>query len=441
MGGRLWTDIWAPCVPGCCGTLEMRNMMNRRKTGIIGGGASGLMAAVAAADRRNGAGDEVVILEKKERIGKKILVTGNGKCNLTNLSFSMEKIGEYYHGAPEERLRSIFSRFSPEDTLKLFYRMGMLTTSREGYVYPLSGQASTVLDTLRFELERLQVRILTECRIVGIEPRGKGGYLVRTEDGNLHFDRLILACGSPAGQKAGEGMDGYAYAEALGHRVIRPQPALTALRCEGDFWKSLAGVRCGVSVSLSISGEEDCYREEGELQLTDYGISGIPVFQLSRHASCALARGRKVQARIDFLPSLSGSRKDYEKMTEQRISACLGRSMEVLFCGLVNKKIVLALLKRNGLRPQDTVEERNREEVRRMFSDLRDFPVRVKSVNPFGNAQVCAGGVPLSEVTDRMESVKHAGLYFAGELLDVDARCGGYNLQWAWTSGFLAGKG
>lgn len=236
-------------------------------------------------------------------------------------------------------------------------------------------------------------------------------------------------------------MDGYTYAESLGHRVIRPQPALTALRCEGDFWKSLAGVRCSASLRLFISGEEDCYREEGELQLTDYGISGIPVFQFSRYASCALAKGKRVQARIDFLPSLPDSRKDYERMAEQRISACFGRSMEVLFCGLVNKKIILTLLKRNGLRPQDTVDERNREAVRRVFSDLRDFPVRVKSVNPFGNAQVCAGGVPLSEVTDRMESVKHAGLYFAGELLDVDARCGGYNLQWAWTSGFLAGKG
>ena len=128
-------------------------------------------------------------------------------------------------------------------------------------------------------------------------------------------------------------------------------------------------------------------------------------------------------------------------MREQKISACLGRSMEVLFCGLVNKKIILALLKRNGLRLQDTVEEGNREKICRVFSDLRDFQVRVKSVNPFGNAQVCAGGVPLSEVTDRMESVKHPGLYFAGELLDVDGRCGGYNLQWAWTSGFLAGKG
>ena len=125
---------------------------------------------------------------------------------------------------------------------------------------------------------------------------------MRTEDGNLHFDRLILACGSPAGQKAGEGMDGYAYAEVLGHRVIRPQPALTALRCEGDFWKSLAGVRCGASVSLSISGEEDCYREEGELQLTDYGISGIPLFQLSRHASCALAGEGRSRPGSTFCP-------------------------------------------------------------------------------------------------------------------------------------------
>ena len=183
------------------------------------------------------------------------------------------------------------------------------------------------------------------------------------------------------------------------------------------------------------------HSEEGELQLTDYGISGIPVFQLSRHASFALAAGRRVRAQIDFLPSFAGKEEEYRKLAEERISAFRGRPLEMLFCGLVNKKIILTLLKRNGLRPQDTVEERNREEIRRVFSDLRDFPVRVKSVNPFGSAQVCAGGVPLSEVTDRMESVKHPGLYFAGELLNVDGRCGGYNLQWAWTSGFLAGKG
>ena len=420
--------------------------MNRRKTGIIGGGASGLMAAVAAAEK-NGTGDEIYVLEKKERIGKQILVTGNGKCNLTNLSFPLDRLGEYYHGASAGRLQALFSRFSPEDTCGLFRKMGMLTVSRDGYVYPLSGQASTVLDTLRFELERRKVWIRTECRIAAVEPLKRGGYLVHTqEDDTYRFDRLILACGSPAGQKGREGMDGYAYAASLGHTVVPVQPALTALRCEGDFWKALAGVRCQASIRLMIGKTQKPetfseHSEEGELQLTDYGISGIPVFQLSRHASFALAAGRRVRAQIDFLPSFAGKEEEYRKLAEERISAFRGRPLEMLFCGLVNKKIILALLKQNGLRIQDTAEQRNEPAIRRVFSGLRAFPVQVKGVNPFSAAQVCAGGVPLDEVTDRMESRKHPGLFLAGELLDVDGRCGGYNLQWAWTSGYLAGRG
>ena len=420
--------------------------MSRRKTGIIGGGASGMMAALAAAGK-NGTGDEVFILEKKERIGKKILATGNGRCNLTNLSFCMDRLEEYYRGAPAGRLRSLFSRFSPEDTCRLFEKMGMLTVSRDGYVYPFSGQASTVLDTLRFALERKKVWIRTECRIGGVEPLKRGGYLIHTKDGDAYrFDRLILACGSPAGQKGGEGMDGYAYAASLGHTVIPPQPALTALRCEGDFWKGLAGVRCQASVRLLIGKpqkpEPDSeYTEEGELQLTDYGISGIPVFQLSRHASLALAEGRRVRAQIDFLPSFAGKEEEYRRFVEERLAACRGWTLEMLFCGLVNKKIILTLFKQNGLRLQDAAEQRNASSVRRVFSLLRAFPVQVKAANLFPAAQVCAGGVPLDEVTDRMESRKRPGLFFAGELLDVDGRCGGYNLQWAWTSGYLAGCG
>ena len=421
--------------------------MNRRRTGIIGGGAAGMMAAIAAADERNGAPDEVVILEKKERIGKKILVTGNGKCNLTNLSFSMEKIGEYYHGAPPERLRPLFSRFSAKDTIRFFEHLGMLTTSRDGYIYPLSGQASTVLDTLRFELERLKVRVMTECWIETIRPQKGGGWLVRTPEEDLRFDRLILACGSPAGQKPGEGMDGYAFASALGHRVNPPVPALAALRCEGDLWKSLAGVRCSAYIRLFTrqKGKRNApvreYAEEGELQLTDYGISGIPVFQLSRHAALSLAQGGQVWGQIDFLPSFSGKKEAYAALMQRRISACTGRSLEVLFCGLANRKILLSLFKKNGLKPQDPVDGKHLEAIRQVFSDLRCFPVRIRQVNPFSGAQVCAGGVAFDEVTDRLESRKHPGLFFAGELLDVDARCGGYNLQWAWTSGFIAGRG
>ena len=415
--------------------------MSRRKTGIIGGGASGMMAALAAAGK-NGTGDEVFILEKKERIGKKILATGNGRCNLTNLSFCMDRLEEYYRGAPAGRLRSLFSRFSPEDACRLFEKMGMLTVSRDGYVYPFSGQASTVLDTLRFALERKKVRIRTECRIGGVEPLKRGGYLIHTKDGDAYrFDRLILACGSPAGQKGGEGMDGYAYAASLGHTVIPPQPALTALRCEGDFWKGLAGVRCQASVRLLIGKpqkpEADSeYTEEGELQLDTNQLDTI-----DRHASLALAEGRRVRAQIDFLPSFAGKEEEYRRFVEERLAACRGWTLEMLFCGLVNKKIILTLFKQNGLRLQDAAEQRNASSVRRVFSLLRAFPVQVKAANPFPAAQVCAGGVPLDEVTDRMESRKRPGLFFAGELLDVDGRCGGYNLQWAWTSGYLAGCG
>ena len=426
--------------------------MNRKKTGIIGGGASGLMAA-AAAGRNGRETEEIVILEKKERIGKKILVTGNGKCNLTNLDFSMERIGTYYNGADPERLRRIFSRFSEKDTLSFFSGLGMLTQSKNGYVYPLSGQASTVLDTLRFELERLGVRILTECRIREIEPRGKKGSPGHKSVGPLFFDRLILACGSPAGEKAGSGMDGYTYAASFGHTVIPPRPALTALRCDGDFWKGLAGVRCDASVQLFIGPGKNGHgknkrkdplfrrEERGELQLTDYGIPGIPVFQLSRHASFALADGKEIWARIDFLPSFSTQKGAYEKMTAHRIRACQGRSLEVLFCGLVNKKIIQTLLKRNGLRLSDSVCRERENAIQQVFEELRSFSVRVVGTNPFPNAQVCAGGIPLDEVTDQLESKKYPGLYLAGELLHVDGICGGYNLQWAWTSGTLAGRG
>ena len=417
--------------------------MNRRKTGIVGGGASGLMAAVAAAER---GGEEIFVLEKKERIGKKILATGNGRCNLTNLSFEMDRLEEYYHGASARQLRTLFSCFSPKDTLSLFRKMGMLTVSREGYVYPLSGQASTVLDTLRFRLERKGVWTRTECGISGIEPLKRGGFLVSCGDEKQRFDRLILACGSPAGLKNGDGMDGYRLAASLGHTVIPPQPALTALRCDGNFWKGLAGVRCNASVRLFVgkasgSGGLSEYEEEGELQLTDYGISGIPVFQLSRHASRALAEGKRVSARIDFLPAFTGSKEEYGRFVKERIDAFCRCPMEMLFCGLVNKKIILTLLKQNDLRLQDAVEQKNEQAILRVFGQLRAFSVRVKEANPFPLAQVCSGGVPLCEVTERMESRKHPGLYFAGELLDVDGRCGGYNLQWAWTSGYLAGRG
>lgn len=410
-----------------------------------------MAAAIAACRNRKTAGREIVILEKKDRIGKKILVTGNGKCNLTNLSFSSAHPEDYYRGENTEKLRTMFEHFGPEDTLLFFRRMGMLTMEKNGYVYPLSQQASTVLDTLRFELERLQVETVVNCRIINMKRFKNGEYEVKSirTDGESekeeiwHFEKLILACGSPAGQKTGEGSDGYAYARAFGHRILEPMPALVQLRCGGDFWKQLAGVRTGASVTLTVRRKGKppfVCREQGELQLTDYGISGIPVFQLSRYASCALAAGGRVQAEIDFLPDFENRPEEWNRWIRERLTACTGRSMEELFCGLIHKKIIQVLQKQWDLRTSDRVSDQNRDRILGVFQALRGWKVEVTAANPLSSAQVCAGGVPFSQVSDRLESVLCPGLYFCGELLDTDGRCGGYNLQWAWTSGHIAGE-
>ncbi len=409
--------------------------MKCHKIGIIGGGASGLMAAVSAARTC----PDVVILEKKDRVGKKILATGNGKCNLTNLDFDREHPEQYYRGGNPERLASVFSRFSEKDAIKRFGEMGVLVTSRNGYIYPLSQQAAAVLDAFRFEAERLGVQTETECSVTKILPLRKGGFEVQTAGEAWRFERLILACGTPAGEKAGEGTDGYRFAAGLGHTVNGPWPALVQLICAGSFWKGLAGVRTDAQIRLFVEGKkgEKSWTERGELQLTDYGISGIPVFQFSRYASMGLARGARVRAVIDFLPDMEDEL--WDKIRDDRLQRMSGRTMEVVFGGMVNKKIIQTLWKFCDLKPQDVLDRTTEKKVRRMFEQMRNFEVTVCEAKPFTNAQVCAGGVPLREVTDEMESIFVPGLYLAGELLDVDGRCGGYNLQWAWSSGYLAG--
>lgn len=418
--------------------------MIRKEIGIIGGGASGLMAAIAAAQADGAESCNITVLEKKDRVGKKLLATGNGKCNLTNLSFSVENPEQYYRSQNPEVLPGLFRQFGALDTLKQFRRMGMLVMDRNGYVYPLSQQAATVLDTLRFTLEEQGTQVVTDCTAEKISVSAKGpeaGFFVRAGGEDWLFRRLILACGSIAGEKNAD-YGGYALAKSLGHTILGPLPALVQLRCAGNFWKGLAGVRCDAWIQLHISGRKgrELHEEQGELQLTDYGISGIPVFQLSRFAAAALEDGRKVRAVIDFLPGFRGKEELWKELTGEKCAACRHRSLETVFSGLVNKKIMQTMAKLCGLRMEDRAEPKNLAAVRKVFELLRNFEVQVTGTNPFANAQVCAGGVPLTETDTTLESRICPGLYLAGELLDADGRCGGYNLQWAWTTGYIAGK-
>lgn len=432
---------------------------------MVGAGASGLMAAIAAAE----AGAEVTVLEHMPRAGKKLLSTGNGKCNLTNLKLSA---GCYRSGDPKFPM-AVIGLFSVPETLLFFRRLGVVTRDRNGYVYPASGQAQTVLDALKNRAEQLGVWIVAECGreafyldgrkvygedfgaasenfrgvtadggLVGARRAGGGfsRFLAVTEKGSFHADFLILSTGSMAAKNTGSDGSGYGIAKAFGHKVNTPLPALVQLRCRGSFFKALAGVRTEGRVSLYEGKKNGRFlaADEGEIQLTEYGISGIPVFQVSRFASEALFRGRAVTAVLDFFPSLSGEELRLELMRQKQFLA--GSAAEEFLNGFFHKKLAAVLLKQAGIGKERLVDSLTEREISGLARLIKEFEVTVEAVNSYDQAQVCMGGVEVREIDPQtMESRLVPGLYLCGELVDVDGICGGYNLQWAWSSGYVAG--
>lgn len=407
----------------------------KRKIIIIGGGASGLVAAICGA--REGAG--VTIVEHMDRVGKKILSTGNGRCNMTNLDMRPEC---YRCGQPTFPMK-VLEGFTVEQTLEFFRELGIETRSRGGYIYPGSDQASAVLDVLRREVERLGVVLLTGCEVrevsavEGCRPRDTR-FVVKTSQGDLTADAVILAAGSKAAPNTGSDGSGYELAKGLGHKVIRPLPALVQLRCQGRHYKQLAGIRTEAHLSLYADGSL-LAEDTGELQLTDYGLSGIPTFQISRFAARALDVGQKVTVRVDFLPSWP-EHEAFERLRER--AARLGyKTAEEMMVGLLNRKLAAVLLQAAGIDPAQPAGGLRNKQLSRLLEQLKSYQALVMSVNPFANAQVCCGGVDTRQVDPAtMESRCRPGLYLAGEILDVDGICGGYNLQFAWSSGAVAGR-
>lgn len=404
--------------------------MSKRTVGIIGGGACGLTAAIAAAR----AGAQVTLIEHMDRVGKKILSTGNGRCNLTN--YKMEQ--ECYRSSQKDFPMKVINGFGVEQTLDFFRNLGIVPKDRNGYVYPNSDQASSVLDVLRWEIERLGVKVLLSCQVSGIKPRKEGGFRILTSQGTFFTDTLILATGSKAAPFTGSDGSGYALAESLGHRIIKPLPALVQLRCQGNCYKQLAGIRTEVGIRLFVDGI--CTAEEmGELQLTDYGLSGIPVFQISRYASRALDCGSRVRAFVDFMPSWK--EEEAFRLLKKRAGMLKGKPAGELFTGMLNRKLAQVLIKLAGIDGTVPCENLGNRQLDRILCQLKKYEAIVMSVNPFSNAQVCCGGADTKEVDPyTMESKVQPGLYLAGELLDVDGICGGYNLQFAWSSGWIAGR-
>ncbi len=402
-------------------------MSDRNKIGIIGGGAAGMMAAITAA--RHGA--DVTIFERNDRMGKKILATGNGKCNFTNLA--MDK--SCYDGENLDKAWRVIERFPVQETIAFFASLGMLSKEKNGYYYPACEQASVLLDALRYEIAALGISVIFEKKISGLKKDGKQ---IRILSGNEEwsFDKVIVTTGGKAAPKTGSDGSGFKLARQLGHNVIPSYPALVQLRCEEEFCKSIAGIRCDAEIRLSAGGKSVA-KERGELQLTDYGISGIPVFQLSGIASRELMKKQSLKAEIDFLPDMT--EEEWMNFGKCRVVNMQGRTVEEFCNGLLNKKLMQLFIKLSGLKADKKISQMSREKLETLFFLCKHFVLHVYESNGYEQAQVSGGGVDLAELSENLESLKIPGVYFAGEVADVYGRCGGYNLQWAWSSGFVTG--
>lgn len=411
---------------------------------IIGGGASGMMAAITAAQLNKKA--KIILIEHGDRLGKKILVTGNGKCNLTNRNMDIS----CYRSDNLSFVEDALSLFGTKDTEKFFENIGLLLKEKNGYMYPYSEQAATVSDVLRAELVRCKIDVQLNTKINNIVAKDNHFEICCEDNKKFIGDKLILATGSKASPKTGSDGSGYELAKMVGHKVIKPLPALVQLVCEGNFWKGIAGVRCDANVVIKADDKFVC-EERGELQLTEYGISGIPVFQVSRFAVRALDRGERVNAYIDFLPAISEERifkfikRQIEDAKNVNVSgtkkeSCI-KTIEECLNGLLNKKLTVFILKECKVSQSKILTSLSDKEVKFIIKIIKNFEVNVTGSKSFDMAQVCSGGVDTTQVDSKtMQSKKTKGLYFVGELLDVDGICGGYNLQWAWTSGYLAGQ-
>lgn len=398
---------------------------------IIGGGAAGLMTAIHATTSSN----RVILLEGNTYCGKKLLATGNGRCNYWN----EDQCLNHYHSTTECLLAKFITKDLQQEVVSFFEQIGIVPKIKNGYYYPFSNQATSIKESLLVEAKLRGVEIQEQFLVTRIEKKG-GKFRVFSSDRLYSADILVLATGSKAAPKTGSTGDGYIFAKQFGHHITPLYPSLVQLQCEGTFLKDWAGIRTEARLSL-YENEQLMKIEEGELQLTDYGISGICTFNLSRFVAQGIARGKQEKIVICFLPFLAGNIAEGIEWLEERASRMPHRNLLELLEGVLTYKLIVALFKTISLDTKKKLAQCTQKEKERLSSALLAFEVTVTGTNSFDKAQVCSGGILLDEVVlDTMQSRFDPNLYLVGELLDVDGDCGGYNLGFAWMSGIVAGK-
>ena len=397
--------------------------------GVIGAGASGMIAALEAA----GNGAKVTILERKDKVGKKILATGNGRCNFTNSYLN----ADCYYTDNTDFINDVFRRFDNNDLVRYFCSLGLITKDKNGYYYPQCEQASSVVDVFYSALKEKQVEIVTGCEVVSVKKEGNL-FIVESNDKQKYtFDVLIFSCGGKSGLPKNEIANGYDMLKSLGHSVSKLFPCLTQIKCMGINFKAVSGVRSDCELKI-ISDNKELMSQCGEVLFTDYGISGIVSFQISHLVNELLNKHKKAYVILDLLPGMS--EEELKNFTVSKLLLHPELSLDDFFTGFVNKKVAYALLKSEGLNVNNPISSFSNDDLVKMSLLFKRIELECTGTNDFENSQVTGGGIGLNEITSDFESKIETGLYITGELLDVDGICGGYNLQWAFSSGYIAGN-
>ena len=395
---------------------------------VIGGGAAGLAAAITAGRK----GKTVLIIEKEQRLGKKLLATGNGRCNFTNLRSEISR----YHGKEPAFAAPAMAQFPPESNIAFFRSLGVMAkTEEDAKVYPLSLQAAAVLDMLRLELERLAIDVVNDCRIQKICPQNRGFQLIGEKE-RFHAEKVIAACGGMASPELGGCGYGYDLLKELGHTLTPIAPALVKIKTENRLPNALKGIKIEGTLTLKRKGRP-LGREAGEILFTDFGISGPPVLQLSR--LLCFAPAEEFTAELDLLPDFS--KEEVITLLQERRKLLGTATLEHFLTGLIQKKAGMLLTKEAlNTKLSRTAKELDDGELQKLAAMLKGFSLPVKGVLGWKQAQVTAGGIDTAGFDPAtMESRLVPGLFAVGEVLDIDGDCGGFNLQWAWASGRLAG--
>lgn len=399
---------------------------------VIGGGASGIMASIALKDM----GKDIGLIEGSNRIGSKILTTGNGRCNIANKNINYSR----YHSKNPEFYNHVLNKFTVDDTINFFYSLGLpLTELDDGKLYPLSLQASSVLDILRMALDDRSVPIYLNQKVNTIKKLSSGFKVLLQSGDTYECKKLILCCGGKSAPNTGSDGSGFELAQRLHHSIITPVPSLVQLKLKYNHLKALSGVKFNGFAEIYVD-DAPKRKEFGEILFTDYGISGPPILQISGIASRALAKGKEVRLTIDMMPNLN--KEALIEFLENHWALFSYRSILDSFIGLINKKIIPTLLKEASITNiHKPCCELTWKEKDKIFFLLKNWDFTVYDTNSFKNSQVTSGGINTEEVNSKtLESKIVSNLFFAGEILDVDGDCGGFNLQWCWSSGFIAAK-